>query len=77
MFQAMPSLQRLTELDLSFNQLQNLPFGIGWLSSLKLLHLVRNRISSFPDSIRGCQSLMELHAGAYCCFLACNTCAIK
>lgn len=66
--QAMPALQSLTELDLSFNQLQTLPEGLGWLSKLKLLHVVRNKLTRIPDSIANMQSLMELHAGVFAVF---------
>jgi len=50
-WQEIGRLKRLTELDVSENQLTRLPLELGALSSITDLHLSYNHLELLPDSI--------------------------
>lgn len=58
----MGSLLSLNRLDVSYNQLTQLPAGCGNLRELLSLNVEANRLRHLPDSLSGCVSLQSLVA---------------
>jgi len=48
------------ELELSYNQLENLPSTIGQLTSLRWLYLMVNKLTAIPNEFVGLQELKKL-----------------
>ena len=57
----MQKLKSLKKLDLSWNDIANIPEWIGSLGSLEDLNLRGNQLSEIPESIRSIHSLKVLN----------------
>ncbi|MBC1239955.1 COR domain-containing protein [Nostoc sp. 2RC] len=59
--EALASLQQITSLDLSFNQLTTLPEALASLQQLTSLNLSRNQLKTLPEAITRLQQLTYLN----------------
>ena len=55
----------IQELDLSNNELQNLPIEIGNLRNLQKLHLYNNQLNSLPIEIKKIKNILLINESSY------------